>query len=159
MKTTFYGLLLRGAFVSAVLFAAAASAASADSLVSTEWLAKNLNNPNVRIVEVSVNPGVYERGHIPGALNFSWHTDLNDKVNRDIVSKEDFEKLLSKAGVQKGATVVLYGDTNNWFAAWGAWVFDIYNVPNTKLLDGGRVKWEAENRQLDNKAPEFKSTA
>ncbi|MDR0579508.1 MAG: hypothetical protein LBG21_02785, partial [Campylobacteraceae bacterium] len=85
MKSIF---LLRGALVTA-LFTVAAIAA--DSLVSTEWLAKNLNNPKVRIIEVSVNPGVYERGHIPGALNFSWHSDLNDKVNRDIVSKEDFE--------------------------------------------------------------------
>ncbi|MDR0762299.1 MAG: sulfurtransferase [Campylobacteraceae bacterium] len=157
MKTIFYKLLLRTALVS-VFFAAAAIAAPSDSLVSTEWLAKNLNNPKVRIIEVSVNPGIYERGHIPGALNFSWHTDLNDKVNRDIVSKENFEKLLSKAGIDKDTTVILYGDTNNWFAAWGAWVFDIYNVPNTKLLDGGRVKWEAENRELNNKVPEFKAT-
>jgi thiosulfate/3-mercaptopyruvate sulfurtransferase len=107
-------------------------------LVSTEWLAANLNRADVRIVEVSVNPGLYERAHVPGAVNFSWHNDLNDKVRRDIVGKEQFEKLLSQAGVKDGTTVVLYGDTNNWFAAWGAWVFDIYGVQNVKLLDGGR---------------------
>ncbi len=127
-------------------------------LVSTEWLAANLNRADVRIVEVSVNPGLYERSHVPGAVNFSWHNDLNDKVRRDIVGKEQFEKLLSQAGVKEGNTVVLYGDTNNWFAAWGAWVFDIYGVQNVKLLDGGRKKWEAENRPLNNRAPEYAAT-
>lgn len=124
-------------------------------LVSTEWLAQNLDNTQVRVVEVSVNPGLYERSHVPGAVNFSWHQDLNDKVRRDIVSKEAFEALLSKAGVTPETTVVLYGDTNNWFAAWGAWVFDIYGVKNVKLLDGGRKKWEAENQPLNNRVPEF----
>ena len=127
-------------------------------LVTTDWLAQNLDNGKVRVIEVSVNPGVYERAHVPGAVNFSWHNDLNDKVRRDIVSKDDFEKLLSKAGVGPDTTVVLYGDTNNWFAAWGAWVFDIYGVKNVKLLDGGRKKWEAENRPLNNRAPEYAST-
>lgn len=127
-------------------------------LVSTDWLEKNLGNPSVRVIEVSVNPGVYERGHIPGAVNFSWHQDLNDPVRRDIVSRASFEKLLSQAGVDKNKTIVLYGDTNNWFAAWGAWVFDIYDVQNVKLLDGGRKKWEAENRVLDNKTPSYQAT-
>lgn len=138
--------------------AMAATAVPDGALVSTEWLADNLNQKNIRVIEVSVNPGVYERGHIPGAVNFSWHTDLNDTVRRDIVSKENFEKLLSTAGVDDNTTVVLYGDTNNWFAAWGAWVFDIYNVQNVKLLDGGRVKWEAENRPLNNRVPEYGKT-
>ncbi|RMX07894.1 sulfurtransferase [Corticibacter populi] len=137
----------------------AASAVPEGPLVSTEWLAENLDSDKVRVIEVSVNPGVYERGHIPGAVNFSWHTDLNDRTRRDIVSKQDFEKLLSQAGVGDDTTVVLYGDTNNWFAAWGAWVFDIYNVQNVKLLDGGRVKWEAESRPLNNRVPEYGSTS
>ena len=142
------------------LFAASVFAAAAPegALVTTEWLAQNLKDSKVRVIEVSVNPGVYERAHIPGAVNFVWHTDLNDKVRRDIVSRADFEKLLQKAGVSNDTTVVLYGDTNNWFAAWGAWVFDIYGVKNVKLLDGGRVKWEAENRALDNKVPSIKAT-
>lgn len=127
-------------------------------LVSTEWLANNLEADNIRVIEISVNPGVYERGHIPGAVNFSWHTDLNDTLRRDIISKDNFEKLLSDAGVTNDTTVILYGDTNNWFAAWGAWVFDIYNVENVKLLDGGRVKWEAESRPLNNRVPEYAST-
>ncbi len=130
------------------------ASASTDALVTTEWLAQNLDNKNVRVIEVSVNPGVYERAHIPGAVNLAWHTDLNDKVRRDIVGREVFESLLSKAGVTPDSTVVLYGDTNNWFAAWGAWVFDIYGVKNVKLLDGGRKKWEAENRVLNNRVPD-----
>lgn len=139
--------------------ALAATPIPAGPLVSTEWLAQNLDNTQVRIVEVSVNPGLYERSHVPGAVNFSWHQDLNDKVRRDIVSKEAFEALLSKAGVAPDTTVVLYGDTNNWFAAWGAWVFDIYGVKNVKLLDGGRKKWEAENQPLNNRVPEFAATS
>ncbi|MDR2152953.1 MAG: sulfurtransferase [Helicobacteraceae bacterium] len=137
---------------------AAFAAIPSGPLVTTDWLAENLKDAKIRVIEVSVNPGVYERGHIPGAVNFSWHTDLNDKVKRDIVSRADFEKLLSKAGVSTDSTVILYGDTNNWFAAWGAWVFDIYGVKNVKLLDGGRVKWEKENRPLDNRVPEYKAT-
>jgi thiosulfate/3-mercaptopyruvate sulfurtransferase len=137
----------------------AATEATQGPLVTTEWLANNLDNTKVRIIEVSVNPGVYERAHIPGAVNFSWHTDLNDRVQRDIVSKENFEALLSKSGVNNDTTVVLYGDNNNWFAAWGAWVFDIYDVKNVKLLDGGRKKWEAENRPLNNRVPEFAKTS
>ncbi|MBV7543901.1 sulfurtransferase [Acidovorax sp. sic0104] len=147
---------------SLALFGGALMAATpipAGPLVSTEWLAQNLDNQQVRIVEVSVNPGLYERGHVPGAVNFSWHQDLNDRVRRDIVSKEGFEALLSKAGVSPDTTVVLYGDTNNWFAAWGAWVFDIYGVKNVKLLDGGRKKWEAENHPLNNRVPEFTATS
>lgn len=125
-----------------------AMAAPSDHLVNTDWLEKNLSNPKVRIVEVSVTPGVYERGHIQGAVNFAWHTDLVDPVRRDIASSQNFEQLLRKAGISNDSTVVLYGDNNNWFAAWGAWVFDVYNVKNVKLLDGGRKKWEAENRPL-----------
>ena len=117
-------------------------------LVTTEWLANNLDNPAIRLIEVSVNPGVYERGHIPGATNFVWHTDLVDPVQRDIASRSDLEAKLRAAGVNDDSTVILYGDTNNWFAAWGAWVLDVYGVENVKLLDGGRKLWEAEARQL-----------
>ena len=131
-----------------LLFAAPAIAAPSNFLVSTDWLEKNLNNPKLRIIEVSVDTGVYERGHIQGAVNFKWHTDLVDPVKRDIASKENFEKLLRQAGINNDSTIVIYGDNNNWFAAWGAWVFDIYGVKNVKLLDGGRKKWEAEKRPL-----------
>ncbi|TBU72876.1 sulfurtransferase [Phytopseudomonas daroniae] len=126
--------------------------AASEFLVTTDWLEKNLDNPKVRIIEVSVVPGVYERGHIPGAVNLAWHSDLVDPVKRDIASQEDLQNLLRKAGVSDDTTTILYGDNNNWFAAWGAWVFDVYGVENVKLLDGGRVKWEAENRTLSNRA-------
>jgi len=132
----------------ALLFTAPAIAAPSNFLVSTDWLEKNLNNPKLKIIEVSVDTGVYERGHIQGAVNFKWHTDLVDPVKRDIASKENFEKLLRQAGINNDSTIIIYGDSNNWFAAWGAWVFDIYGVKNVKLLDGGRKKWEAEKRPL-----------
>ena len=132
----------------ALLFTAPVVAAPSDFLVTTDWLEKNLNNPKLRLIEVSVDTGVYERGHIQGAVNFKWHTDLVDPIKRDIASKENFEKLLRQAGVNNDSTIVIYGDSNNWFAAWGAWVFDVYGVKNVKLLDGGRKKWEAEKRPL-----------
>jgi len=142
-----FSRILAAAAAGATAFVGFGAQAS-DALVTTEWLAKNLNDPKVRVIEVSVNPGVFERGHVPGATNFVWHTDLADPVRRDIVSKDNLQKLLRDAGVNQDSTVVLYGDTNNWFAAWGAWVFDIYGVKNVKLLDGGRKKWEAEKRDL-----------
>ncbi len=126
-----------------------ASAVFADGpLVTTDWLSANLNNPQVRVVEVSVNPGVFEQGHIPGAVNFRWHTDLVDTVRRDLVSKTRFEELLSEAGIDNDTRVVLYGDNNNWFAAWGAWVFDQFGHEQVSILDGGRKKWELERRPL-----------
>lgn len=118
------------------------------AVVSTEWLAENLDNPSVRVIEVSVVPGLYERGHIPGAVNFVWHTDFVDTVSRDIVSPARFEELARAAGINNDSTVVLYGDNNNWFAAWGAWVFLQYGANDVRLLDGSRAKWEAEQREL-----------
>lgn len=151
MKSKFISALVLALAVSTQLFAT-------DALVSTEWLAANLNNPNVRIVEVSVEPGVFERGHIPGAVNFRWHTDLVDPVRRDIISKENFEKLLSQNGITNETTIVLYGDHNNWFAAWGAWVFSIYGHDNIKLLDGGRNKWERERRPTTTRPASFRAS-
>ncbi len=125
--------------------------ASEGPVVSADWVEKNLNNPKVRIVEVSVEPGQFERGHIPGAANVVWHTDLVDTVRRDIATKEQFQALVKRLGISPDTTTVLYGDNNNWFAAWGAWVFDVYGVQNVKLLDGGRRKWEADKRQLSSR--------
>ncbi len=130
------------------LFTTQIAFAQSNFLVSTDWLAKNIKNQNVKIIEVSVSPGLYERGHIEGAVNFKWHTDLVDTVNRDIISKDKLEKLLINSGVNKDSTIILYGDKNNWFAAWAAWIFDIYGIENVKLLDGGRHKWEAEKKAL-----------
>ena len=141
----------------ALVFAgfATMTAAADGPLVSAEWLADNLGNDNVRVFEVSVDTGVYERGHVPGALNLRWHTDLVDTVRRDLVSRENFEALLRRSGVTEDTTVVLYGDNNNWFAAWGAWVFDIYGLSDVKLLDGGRKYWEAQGLPMDTATPEY----
>ena len=135
------------------IFSIASVAHSSEFLVNTDWLEKNLNNTKLHIIEVSVDTGVYERGHIPGAVNIRWHTDLVDPVKRDIASKENLQKTLQALGVNNDSTIVIYGDSNNWFAAWGAWVFDVYGIKNVKLLDGGRKKTtnsychSSENRQ------------
>lgn len=146
---------VKGWLVTALFILPVGAVQASNFLVDTEWLQKNLDNPKVRIVEVSVNPGQFERGHIPGAVNFRWHTDLVDPVRRDIATQANFQKLLRNAGVNNDTTVVLYGDNNNWFAAWGAWVFDVYGVKNVKLLDGGRVKWEAEKRTLSPRSESY----
>jgi thiosulfate/3-mercaptopyruvate sulfurtransferase len=125
----------------------------ADAVVSTDWLAAHLDDPAVRVIEVSVVPGLYERGHIPGATNFVWHTDFVDTVRRDIVSAERLQELARAAGIDDDSTIVLYGDNNNWFAAWGAWIFKLYGAENVRLLDGGRALWEAEGRELSTRAP------
>ena len=138
-------LLFKVSVLMALLFG---TVQASEFLVDTKWLQDNLNNPKVRIIEVSVNPGQFERGHIPGAVNFKWHTDLVDPVRRDIVTAKNFQDKLRKAGVNKDTTVVLYDDNNNWFSAWGAWVFDVYGVKDVKLLDGGRSKWEADKLPL-----------
>ena len=129
-------------------FTSQVTLAQSEFLVDTNWLEQNINDPTIRIIEVSVIPGVYERGHIQGAVNFKWHTDLVDTVSRDIVSKDKLQNLLQKSGINQEDTIIIYGDKNNWFAAWAAWVFDIYGVENVKLLDGGKNKWEAEKRAL-----------
>lgn len=117
-------------------------------IVSADWLEQNLDAPDVRVIEVSVTPGLYEQGHIPGATNLIWHTDLVDTVSRDIVPQNRFEELARAAGIDDDTTIVLYGDKNNWFAAWGAWIFNLYGAEDVRLLDGGRVKWEADGRPL-----------
>ena len=131
---------------------------ASDVLVSTDWVEENLDRQDVRLVEVSVEPGQFERGHIPGAINLEWHTDLVDQVKRDLISKEHFEELLSENGIEESTTVVLYGDHNNWFAAWGAWVFTIYGHDDIRLLDGGRDKWENENRPLSSRPQSYNET-
>ncbi len=140
------------------LFATAVVSAQeslSEALVSADWLEQNLEDPQVRVIEVSVIPGVFERGHIPGAVNFVWHTDFVDTVSRDIVSLERFTELAQAAGINSDTTVVIYGDNNNWFAAWGAWIFNLYGFENVHLLDGGRVKWEADGRPLSTDAAAY----
>jgi thiosulfate/3-mercaptopyruvate sulfurtransferase len=127
--------------------------ANPDVLVTTDWAMQNLRAEKVRFVEVSVDPGVYEKGHLQGAVGFRWHSELCDPVSRDIVSAERFQELCRRAGISSDTTVVLYGDLNNWFACWGYWIFTMYGHPNVKLMDGGRKKWELEKRPLDLQVP------
>jgi thiosulfate/3-mercaptopyruvate sulfurtransferase len=149
---------LKSIAIGAVLAVGLSAAASADTdaLVTAEWVQENLNNDSVRIFEVSVDTGVYERGHIPGAVHLDWHTELVDPVRRDIATREAFQETLRNAGVTDDTTIVLYGDNNNWFAAWGAWVFDVYGLGDqVKLLDGGRKLWEAQGLPLDTAEPQY----
>ena len=120
----------------------------ARAVVQPDWLEKNLDDPKVVVVEVSTEPGIYERGHIRNAVKITWHTDLVDTVNRDVVSAANFQKFAQAAGISQDTTVVLYGDKNNWFAAWGAWIFNLYGAKDVRILDGGRVKWEKDGRAL-----------
>ena len=129
----------------------------ARAVVQADWLEQNVDNPKVRIIEVSTEPGIYERGHIKNAAKIVWHTDLVDTVNRDIASAKNFQKLAQKIGISQDTTIVLYGDKNNWFAAWGAWLFNIYGAKDVRILDGGRVKWEKDGRALTTAVPAFKA--
>jgi thiosulfate/3-mercaptopyruvate sulfurtransferase len=127
-------------------------------LVSTEWVAQHLESPSMRIAEVSVETSLYDSEHLPGAVNFSWTSQLQDQVRRDIISKEDFEALLSRAGITPEMHVVLYGDNNNWFAAYGLWIFKYYGHENVSLMNGGLKKWKAENRPMTDAAPSYTLT-
>ncbi len=117
-------------------------------VVTSEWGAGHLENTGVRFVEVDVNTRSYDSGHIPGAIGWNWKTELQDQLRRTIASKEDFETLLSKSGISNDTTIILYGDNNNWFAAWAYWLLKYYGHDDVRILDGGRKKWETENREL-----------
>ena len=122
-------------------------------LVTTEWLSKNLGREGLVVVESDEDVLLYETGHIPGAVKIDWHTDLNDPVLRDYVSDEDFAALLSKKGISRETTVVIYGDKSNWWASYALWVFKLFGHPDVRLLDGGRDKWIAEGRELTKELP------
>lgn len=116
-----------------------------EMLVTTDWVQERLNDPKVKLVEIDVDTQAYEAGHIPGSVGFNWQTQLQDQVVRDIISKEDFEELLGESGIEKDDTVIVYGDNNNWFAAYGLWIFKIYGHADVRLMDGGRLKWLNED--------------
>ena len=119
-----------------------------DVLVSTDWVAEHLNDPNVRIIESNEDPLLYPSGHIPGSVQVDWARDLNDQVRRDYLDRAAFEKLMSSIGVTPETTVVFYGDKNNWWATYAFWVFQLFGHTNAKVMDGGRLKWEKEGREL-----------
>ncbi len=122
-------------------------------LVSTDWVSQHAGDASVRVVEVDVNKGSYAEGHVPGAVGWSWDTQLCDTVLRDIVPREEFEELMSTSGIGNGTTVVLYGDNNNWFAAWAFWQMKIYGHADVRLMNGGRTKWLAEGREVSVREP------
>jgi thiosulfate/3-mercaptopyruvate sulfurtransferase len=127
---------------------AAKGYAHPEALVSTEWLAAHLDDPNVRILESDEDVLLYDSGHIPGALKVDWHLDLNDAVLRDYVSREQFETLVRTLGIDDTMTVVFYGDKNNWWATYALWVFKLFGFQDARILDGGRAKWDAEGREM-----------
>jgi thiosulfate/3-mercaptopyruvate sulfurtransferase len=122
-------------------------------LVSTEWLTDHLNDETVVAAEVDENPALYEEGHIPGAVKLHWREDLQDPVERDLVEKEQFERLLGGLGISNDSTIVVYGDRNNWFAAYAYWYLKIYGHQDVRILDGGRQKWFDEGRETTTEAP------
>jgi len=122
-------------------------------LVSTEWVAAHANDPKVRVAEVDVDTKAYDEAHVPGAIGWAWNTQLCDTVRRDILSQQQFEELMSASGVKPDTTLVIYGDNNNWFAAWALWQAKIYGHADVRLMNGGRKKWLAEGRDLSTDVP------
>ena len=123
-------------------------------LVTTEWLAQHLDDSDVVIAEVDENPDLYDEGHIAGAVKLHWRDDLQDPVERDLVDKPTFERLLGERGIANDTTLVLYGDKNNWFAAYAYWYVKIYGHGDVRILDGGRQKWADEGREFTTETPE-----
>ena len=130
-----------------------ANYAHPEKLVSTDWVADNLDNPKVVLIEVDVDTSAYDEGHPPGAVAWNWTSQLQDQVSRDVASREVVTDLLRSAGADDDSQIVLFGDNNNWFAAYALWMLELYGVTNTALMDGGRVKWDAEGRATTTDAP------
>ena len=124
-----------------------------ESLASTQWVAEHGNDSNVRLIEVDVDTEAYGQGHIAGAVGWSWQSQLQQTVRRDIINKDDMERLLGSSGIDNDTTIILYGDNNNWFAAWAFWQIKYYGHGDVRLMNGGRVKWVAEDRPLTTDVP------
>ena len=127
--------------------------ANANKLVSTEWVAARLNDDSVRIVESNEDPLLYPSGHIPGAVEVDWVKDLNDPLRRDYLGRAGFEALAGRIGITPETTVVFYGDKSNWWATYALWVFELFNHTNAVIMDGGRLKWAEEGRELTREKP------
>lgn len=132
--------------------------AHAEMLVSTEWVAEHLNDPTVRIIESDEDALLYASGHIPGAVEVDWTTDLNDPLRRDYLGKEGFEALASRIGITPETLCVFYGDKNNWWAAYALWVFHLFGHTNARIMDGGRLKWVQEGRPMTRERPDYPAT-
>ena len=129
-----------------------------EMLVSTDWVAEHLQDPSVRIIESNEDTLLYASGHVPGAVHVDWTSDLNDQIRRDYITKDGFEALMSRIGVTPDTTVVLYGDKNNWWATYALWVFQLFGHMNAKIMDGGRLKWEKERREMTREVPSYPKT-
>ncbi len=129
--------------------------AKPDALVSTDWVAEHLNDPNVRLIESNEDILLYDTGHIPGAVKIDWHMDLNDPLSRDYIQKEGFAALLQRNGISEETTVVFYGDKNNWWATYAFWVFQLFGFTNARVMNGGRMKWVSEGRELSKDVPTY----
>ena len=127
-------------------------------LVSTDWVEAHLNDPSIRLVESNEDTLLYASGHIPGAVHVDWTSDLNDQIRRDYITRGGFEALMSRIGATNDTTVVFYGDKNNWWACYAFWVFQLFGHTKAKVMDGGRVKWQKENRPLTRDVPSFTPT-
>src|SRR6476619_2985724 len=128
-----------------------------DVLVETDWVADHLEDDDIRVVEVDENPALYAEAHIPGAIGFDWKTDLQDQVKRDFLGPEEFGKLMGSRGSSNDHTVLLYGDRNNWFAAYTYWYFKYYGHDKVRLINGPREKWISENRPTTSDMPSYGS--
>ncbi|RME57413.1 MAG: sulfurtransferase [Caldilineae bacterium] len=124
-------------------------------LVSTDWVAEHLNDPNVRLLESNEDVLLYDTGHIPGAVKIDWQEDLNDPIIRDYIGKEEFQALMRRLGIKNDTTVVFYGDKSNWWACYAFWVFQLFGHTNAKVMDGGRQKWVDEGRELTRDVPSY----
>jgi thiosulfate/3-mercaptopyruvate sulfurtransferase len=129
-----------------------------DVLVDADWAQQNIDNPDIRFVEVDVDTAAYDEGHIPGAVGWNWTSQLSDGLRRDIVSREELQQLLRTSGVGPKTTVVLYGDNNNWFAAWAYWQLQLFGIKDVKILDGGRKLWVAQDRPTSTEVPAYEPT-
>src|SRR6476661_6315353 len=130
-----------------------------DVLASTDWVAEHSRDAGVRLIESNEDTLLYASGHVPGAVHVDWTSDLNDQLRRDYINREAFEALMSRIGVTPQTTVVFYGDKNNWWACYAFWVFQLFGHTNAKVMDGGRVKWQKENRPLTREVPTYLATS
>ncbi|MEM1176786.1 MAG: sulfurtransferase [Acidobacteriota bacterium] len=129
-----------------------------EALVSTDWVAEHLEDPNVRLVESNEDPLVYPAGHVPGAVEVDWTRDLNDQVRRDYLGRDGFEALCRRIGITPDTTVVFYGDKNNWWACYAYWVFHLFGHTNARVMDGGSLKWAKEGRDMSRDVPTYEAS-
>src|SRR6202453_1986839 len=127
-------------------------------LVTTQWAADHLNDPKIRLVEVDVDTSAYDQGHIPGAVGWNWQSQLQDNIRRDLIDQKALESLLGQSGISNDTTILLYGDNNNWFAAYAFWQLKYYGHKDVRLINGGRKKWVEEKRPLTTEATKVAAT-